>query len=112
VCYLGRETVERVLARRDLSAREQSLWHLIDASHERNEPARQALVLRAAEVLTPDEVYLASMVISLFNFYNAFVDLTGVDELTVQGYEASGARLSTVGYSPPPAPPAPPGEKG
>ena len=60
--------------------------------------------MRAADVLTPDEVYLASMVIALFNFYNTFVDLTGVDELTVQGYEASGVRLSTVGYAPPAAP--------
>ena len=63
-------------------------------------------MLRAAEVLTPDEVYLASMVIGLFNFYNTFVDLTGVDELTGQGYEASGVRLSTLGYAPPPPPAA------
>jgi hypothetical protein len=105
VCFLGRETVERVLARRDLSARERSLWHLIDASHERDETARQALVLRAADGLTPDEMYLASMVISLFNFYNTFVDLTGVAELTLQGYEASGIRLSTAGYAAPAAPP-------
>jgi len=105
VCYLGRETVERVLARRDLTARETAFWQLIDASHERQEPARRSLVMRAAEVLTPDESYLASLVIALFNFYNTFVDLTGVDELTVQGYEASGARLSTVGYAPPPASP-------
>ena len=61
--------------------------------------------MRAADVLSPDEVYLASMVIALFNFYNTFVDLTGVDELTAQGYEASGVRLSTAGYAPPPASP-------
>ena len=61
-------------------------------------------MVRAAEALNPDEVYLASMVIGLFNFYNTFVDLTGVDELTAQGYEASGARLSTLGYAPPSAP--------
>jgi len=61
--------------------------------------------MKAADVLSPDELYLASMVIGLFNFYNTFVDLTGVDELTAQGYEASGARLSTLGYAPPPAPP-------
>ena len=94
-----------MLARRDLTARETAFWQLIDASHERQEPARRSLVMRAAEVLTPDESYLASLVIALFNFYNTFVDLTGVDELTVQGYEASGARLSTVGYAPPPASP-------
>jgi len=40
------------------------------------------------------------MVIALFNFYNAFVDLHGVDELSDEGYAASGMRLSTVGYIP------------
>jgi len=40
------------------------------------------------------------MVIALFNFYNAFVDLHGVDELSGEGYAASGMRLSTVGYIP------------
>jgi len=93
-----------VLARRDLSARESAIWILADASHERDATRRRAQVLRAADVLTPDEVYLANMVIALFNFYNTFVDLNGVDELTPQGYEASGVRLSTAGYSPPPAP--------
>jgi hypothetical protein len=41
------------------------------------------------------------MVIALFNFYNAFVDLHGVDELSADGYAASGVRLSTAGYAPP-----------
>jgi len=47
------------------------------------------------------------MVISLFNFYNAFVDLSGVDEMSAEMYDASGVRLLTVGY----APPAQPGAK-
>jgi hypothetical protein len=68
---------------------------------------RGAIVLAAAKELATDEVYLASMVISLFNFYNAFVDLNGVDEMSAEMYDASGVRLSTVGY----APPAPPGGK-
>jgi len=63
--------------------------------------------LAAAEELTTDEVYLASMVISLFNFYNTFVDLNGVDEMSAEMYDASGVRLLTVGY----APPAQPGAK-
>jgi len=40
-------------------------------------------------------------VIALFNFYNKFVDLNGVAELTAEGYQASGVRLSTHGYAPP-----------
>jgi len=44
-------------------------------------------------------------VIALFNVYNKFVDLNGVDELTAEGYAASGVRLSTMGYGPPPTAP-------
>jgi len=69
---------------------------LVDASHERDAARRREQVLRASDVLTPDEVYLAGMVIALFNFYNTFVDLNGVDELTPQGYEASGGLRPTA----------------
>jgi hypothetical protein len=91
-----------VLERRELSAREESLWHLVDATHERDEECRRALVVRASEVLTPDEIYLASTVIALFNFYNTWVDLNGVAQLSDEGYAATGVRLSTAGYAPPP----------
>jgi hypothetical protein len=91
-----------VLERRELTSREESLWHLVDATHERDEACRRALVTRAADVLTPDEIYLASTVIALFNFYNTWVDLNGVDQLSREGYDATGVRLSTIGYGPPP----------
>ena len=55
-------------------------------------------------MLGVDEFYLATLVISLFQFYNSFVDLNGVAELSAAGYEASGVRLSTVGYAPPTPP--------
>jgi hypothetical protein len=79
------------------------LWQLVDASREREELRRRAMVVDAARSLTPDEAYLASMVIALFNFYNTFVDLNGVDELSAEMYDASGLRLATVGYAPPAA---------
>jgi hypothetical protein len=91
-----------VLERRDLSPREAALWELVDATHERNEEQRRAFVMRAATVLTPDEIYLASTVIALFNFYSTWVDLNGVDQLSREGYDATGVRLSTAGYAPPP----------
>lgn len=90
--------------RRDLTAREAALAALVDASHERDEARRRALVVAQAATLSADEIYHASSVIALFNFYNAFVDLNGVDELTREGYEASGVRLSTHGYGPPAGP--------
>ena len=102
--YLGRDQVDRVLARRDLNPRETAFWIIVDASNDRTEMGRRAASERASITLSPDEMYLASMVIALFNFYNTFVDLNGVDELTAQGYEASGLRLSTQGYCPPAEP--------
>ena len=96
-----------MLARRDLSARETAFWILVDASNDRTDAGRRAASGRACETLSPDEMYLASLVISLFNFYNTFVDLNGVDELTPEGYQASGVRLSTQGYCPPPEKPEP-----
>jgi hypothetical protein len=43
-------------------------------------------------------VYHAITVIALFNFYNAWVDCSGVDALTAEGYEQSGKRLKARGY--------------
>jgi hypothetical protein len=74
---------------------------LVKASNERDESVRRTAMQRVAATLTADEIYLATMVIALFNFYNAFVDLHGVDELSAEGYAASGVRLSTAGYAPP-----------
>jgi hypothetical protein len=94
--------VDRVINERELTQREQCLWQLVKASTNRDEAARRHAMHGVAATLTPDEIYLATMVIALFNFYNTFVDLHGVDELSAEGYTASGVRLSTVGYAPPP----------
>jgi hypothetical protein len=99
---LGREAVERVLERRDLTRREEALWSLVRSSCDSDVARRQQIAIAATSVLTPDEVYLATMVIALFQFYNAFVDMNGVEPLSPEGYEASGVRLSTQGYAPPP----------
>lgn len=87
----------------DLSAlteRERAFHTLIRANVAPHDERRR-MVEHAAEILAVDEVYHASTVIALFNFYNTFVDVNGVDELTADGYRASGMRLSTQGYAPP-----------
>ena len=84
-----------------LSDREQAFRQLVSASHVPHEDTRRVLVLEAAKVLSVGEVYHANAVIALFNFYNKFVDLNGVAELSAEGYAASGVRLSTQGYGPP-----------
>ena len=93
--------MERVLEQRDLTPREEAFWSLVRSSCDNDAERRMQIALEATTVLTPDEVYLATMVIALFQFYNAFVDMNGVDPLSPEGYEASGVRLSTQGYSPP-----------
>jgi hypothetical protein len=72
---------------------------LVNVSCDPDENRRRASVLAAHAVLGPDGAYLASMVIALFKFYNAFVDLNGVAELNEAGYEASGRRLCAHGYA-------------
>lgn len=90
-----------MLERRALTDREQAFWLLVDASHLHDADERHALVDAAAKTLGPDHFYNALSVIALFNFYNKFVDVGGVAELTQPGYDASGVRLSQYGYAPP-----------
>jgi hypothetical protein len=90
------------MARRALTEREQAFWRLVDASHLHDEDARRGLVEAAAASLGPDHFYNALSVVSLFNFYNKFVDVAGVAELTPDGYRESGVRLAQHGYAPPP----------
>lgn len=90
------------MAEVDLTERERSLWLIVKASNDRDEETRRNVMLRVAPTLTADEIYLATMVVALFNFYNTFVDLHGVNELSAEGYAASGVRLSSAGYTPPP----------
>lgn len=83
-----------------LTERGQAFHELVRASHSHDEEVRRTIVTTCARVLTVHEIYHANSVIALFNFYNKFVDLNGVAELSAEGYEASGVRLSTQGYAP------------
>lgn len=46
-------------------------------------------------------LYDAITVCSLFHFYNKWIDATGVSDMDPAAYEASGARLASLGYVPP-----------
>jgi alkylhydroperoxidase family enzyme len=47
-----------------------------------------------------EALYDAITVCALFNFYNKWIDATGVGDMTAAAYEASGERLATLGYAP------------
>ena len=50
---------------------------------------------------TDEALYDAITVCALFNFYNKWIDATGVADMPAAAYVASGDRLATVGYAPP-----------
>jgi alkylhydroperoxidase family enzyme len=50
---------------------------------------------------TDEALYDAITVCALFNFYNKWIDATGVGDMPAAAYGASGERLATAGYAPP-----------
>lgn len=86
---------------------EKALWAFLE--HVNDAPQR----LTRAEVdavlaagWSQDALYDAVTVCALFNFYNTWIDGTGVSDMPAAAYEASGQRMAARGYIP--APPGPP----
>jgi hypothetical protein len=50
-----------------------------------------------------EALYDAITVCALFNFYNKWIDATGVSDMPAAAYAGSGSRLATFGYLPPDA---------
>ena len=49
---------------------------------------------------TDEALYDAITVCALFNFYNKWIDATGVSDMPAAAYAGSGERLGTLGYAP------------
>ena len=49
-----------------------------------------------------EAIYDAITVCSLFQFYNNWIDATGVGDMSPMAYTMSGQRLATQGYAPKP----------
>jgi hypothetical protein len=47
-----------------------------------------------------EALYDAITVCALFNFYNKWIDATGVSDMPAAAYAASGERLAAFGYTP------------
>lgn len=45
-----------------------------------------------------EAIYDAITVCSLFNFYNRWIDATGVQDMPAEAYELSGVRMAEHGY--------------
>ncbi len=59
--------------------------------------AADAEAVRAAG-WSDEGLYDAISVVALFQFYNAWIDATGVRDMSPMGYELSGKRIATNGY--------------
>jgi alkylhydroperoxidase family enzyme len=84
-----------------ISAREKALFAFIERMN------RESFTLQKGDVQavvdagwTEEAVYDAITVCALFNFYNKWIDATGVADMPPEAYDMSGERLATSGYVP------------
>jgi uncharacterized peroxidase-related enzyme len=88
-----------------ISEAEKALFKFLEKVNRQSSLIVQADVDEARCAGWSDEaLYDAIGVCAQFNFYNRWVDASGVQDLTALGYQMSGHRLATEGYAPPEAP--------
>jgi alkylhydroperoxidase family enzyme len=87
-----------------IDVREKALFAFIDKMNRNSSVLRQEEVDEVKAAGWSDEaLYDAITVCALFNFYNTWIDASGVSDMPAAAYAASGQRLATVGYAPPEA---------
>ena len=59
------------------------------------------VIIAKAAGWSDEALYDAITVCALFNFYNKWIDATGVHDMPASAYAMSGQRLATSGYLPP-----------
>lgn len=92
-----------------ISERERALFAFLAKGIADSTSIGQADVDRARAAGWSDEaLYDAITVCSLFQFYNTWIDMTGVSDMPAFAYQMSGQRLATRGYVQPPADARPP----
>lgn len=98
-----RQLVESVLEdfrASSLSAKDKALFAFIDKVNRTSNQIKQEDVDEAKRAGWSDEaIYDAVTVCALFNFYNRWIDATGVHDMPASAYEMSGKRLKEHGYS-------------
>lgn len=83
-----------------LSEKDKALFDLIEkANRESTQIRREDMDRARAFGWTDEALYDAVTVCALFNFYNLWIDATGVHDMPAAAYEASGRRLATEGYA-------------
>ena len=85
-----------------ISAAEKTLFKFIDRVNRESHTLRPADIAEVkAAGWTDEALYDAISVCAIFNFYNRWIDATGVQDMPALGYQMSGHRLATDGYAHP-----------
>jgi hypothetical protein len=83
-----------------ISAKDRALFALIASVVEDSTSIGPGDLERArAAGWTDEALYDAITVCALFQFYNTWIDATGVSDMPAIGYEISGKRLAEFGYA-------------
>jgi alkylhydroperoxidase family enzyme len=83
-----------------LDERHKALFRFIDKVNHESPRIRAAdLADMRAEGWTDEELYYAITVCALFNFYNRWIDATGVHALSDEAHRAGGMRSARTGYA-------------
>jgi alkylhydroperoxidase family enzyme len=84
-----------------IEAREKALFAFVEKMNRNSSVLRKEDLDEAKAAGWSDEaLYDAITVCALFNFYNTWIDATGVSDMPAAAYDASGRRLATLGYAP------------
>jgi len=84
-----------------ISDREKALFAFIEkVNRESSRLQKEDIEDVRAAGWSEDALYDAITVCALFNFYNKWIDATGVSDMSAAAYEVSGKRLATYGYVP------------
>ena len=82
-----------------ISEAEKALFRFIDKVNHRSHTLGPPDIEAMKSAGWPEEaIYDAISVCAIFNFYNRWIDASGVKEMSALGYQMSGHRLATEGY--------------
>jgi alkylhydroperoxidase family enzyme len=83
-----------------LDDRHKALFRFIDrVNHDSPRITADDLDALRAQQWTDEEIYFAITVCALFNFYNRWIDATGVHAMSDAAHRDGGKRMATQGYA-------------
>ena len=100
------EAVLREFRTAPITDREKAMFAFLERMNRESSTLKKEDVDAVVEAGWSEEaIYDAITVCALFNFFNMWIDATGVSDMSAEASEASGKRLAGRGYIPhPPAP--------